>query len=93
MSASSNLQQEYLPGERNARLYWQCRRGMLELDDLLQGFYHQHIADMSEAELQTFESLLKCQDALLLEYLMGRTVPVERAMADVVNKIRQAASR
>lgn len=65
---------------------------MLELDDLLQGFFRRHLAELTEAELQTFELLLKSEDALLLEYLMGRTVPVESAMANVVNKIRQSAT-
>lgn len=76
-----------------SRLYWQCRRGMLELDCLLQDFFQQHIDELSELELNTFETLLQCPDALLLEYLLGQTVPLDAGMAHVVQQIRQSASR
>lgn len=75
-----------------SRLYWQCRRGMLELDHLLQGFYHRSIDELSPAELKSFESLLQCPDAQLLEYLLGHSVPVDTALSNVVHKIRHAAT-
>lgn len=74
------------------RLYWQCRRGMLELDHLLQGFLVNGYQQLDDAEVRVFESLLGCADNLLLEYLMGRTVPVDPATANVVNKIRQSTA-
>ena len=74
-----------------SRLYWQCRRGMLELDDLLQGFYKKSIDKLSDQQLASFATLLKSPDDLLLDYLMGRTIPVDPGMADVVNEIRQSA--
>lgn len=76
--------------EKN-RLNWQCRRGMLELDDLLQGFLQQSFDDLDDNERTHFENLLNCHDNLLLEYLMGRTVPADPDTANVVNKIRAAA--
>lgn len=75
--------------EYKSRLYWQCRRGMLELDDLLQSFYKQSIDTLSEEQLASFEALLKSHDDLLLEYLMGRTIPVDAGMAEVVKRIRE----
>ena len=77
--------------EYKSRLYWQCRRGMLELDDLLQGFFKKSIDTLSPQQLESFEALLKSPDDLLLEYLMGRTIPVDPGMADVVKKIRHCA--
>lgn len=74
-----------------SRLYWQCRRGMLELDDLLQCFFRQSIDSLSEQQLKSFETLLKSPDDLLLEYLMGRTIPVDPGIADIVNNIRSVA--
>jgi len=76
---------------QKSRLYWQCRRGMLELDSLLQGFFRQHIDELSQQQLGSFEILLKSPDDLLLEYLMGRTIPMDAGLADVVRKIRQSA--
>jgi antitoxin CptB len=71
-----------------SRLYWQCRRGMLELDCLLQDFLESGYETLSIAELQAFQDLLSYPDPLLLEYVMGRMQPSDRAIADVVAKIR-----
>lgn len=76
--------------EFKSRLYWQCRRGMLELDSLLQHFYKQNIHTLSDPQLTAFENLLKCSDELLLEYLMGRTVPTDAGIAQLVTEIRQS---
>ena len=73
------------------RIHWQCRRGMLELDDILQGFLDRGFDDLAQNERDHFENLLTCHDNLLLEYLMGRTVPADPDTANVVNKIRAAA--
>ena len=86
------MQMQQLSSERKARLYWQCRRGMLELDELLQGFFKQQIDSLTESQLHSFEALLKSPDDLLLEYLMGRTIPMDAGMADVVAKIRQSTT-
>ncbi|HEC18108.1 MAG TPA: succinate dehydrogenase assembly factor 2 [Gammaproteobacteria bacterium] len=77
--------------QQKNRLHWQCRRGMLELDDLLQGFLHSGFDELNNQECEYFEQLLTCPDNLLLEYLMGRTVPADPNIADVVRKIRTAA--
>ncbi len=74
-----------------SRIYWQCRRGMLELDDLLQGFLEHAYDGLNARERASFESLLGCHDNLLLEYLMGRTVPVDPDTAHAVKKIRESA--
>jgi len=76
--------------EKN-RLHWQCRRGMLELDDMLQGFLTQGFDELKTNERTHFENLLNCHDNLLLEYFMGRTVPADPDTANVVRKIRATA--
>lgn len=75
----------------DSRIYWQCRRGMLELDSLLQGFLDRSYSDLDERERKSFEQLLTQNDNLLLEYLMGRTVPMDPDTANVVKKIRESA--
>lgn len=74
-----------------ARLYWQCRRGMRELDLLLQGFLESGFDTLSVAERDVFQRLLSYPDQLLLEYFMGRLSPGDTEVADVVDKIRAAA--
>ena len=75
----------------NKRIYWQCRRGMLELDSLLQSFLEHYYADLDNQERKSFEQLLTNNDTLLLEYFMGRTVPMDPDTANVVFKIRESA--
>ncbi|KAF0193250.1 MAG: hypothetical protein FD165_353 [Gammaproteobacteria bacterium] len=74
---------------QRARLAWQCRRGMKELDLLLQSFLDALFDGLSQNERRAFDLLLRYPDPVLLEYLMGRMVPVDREMADVVLKIRR----
>ena len=73
------------------RLYWQCRRGMRELDLLLQGFLEQCHEHLDATTLEHFETLLRYPDAVLLEWLMGRQVPSDREVAQLVRQIRNTA--
>lgn len=75
---------------RRARLAWQCRRGMLELDLLLQDFLDEHYDGLTAAEQHSFELLLTYPDQLLLEYAMGRRLPADPALAHVVTRLRAA---
>lgn len=79
------------PDKRKSRLYWRCRRGMLELDYLLQNFLQKNYSKLTPIELESFGNLLQTPDALLLEYLMGRTIPLDPGINHVVQKIRNAA--
>lgn len=72
------------------RLMWQCRRGMLELDILLQGFVDNGYSDLSTAERQSFEALLKYPDQELLEYFFQQAQPDDKDIAKLVHSIRQA---
>jgi antitoxin CptB len=72
----------------DARVYWQCRRGMRELDVLLQEFFERIYESADEDVRRAFRELLEYPDQLLLEYLMGRMVPIEPYLADVVARIR-----
>jgi len=76
-----------------ARLYWQCRRGMLELDTLLLGFLDQGYESLSEDGCQGFLELLDYDDTELLEYLIGRQVHMEVRLRNVIEAIRSSARR
>lgn len=78
-----------LPNEHErARLHWQCRRGMRELDELLQPFVKRQLDHISDVELQVFRQLLNCPDQQLLAYLMLNEIPQDQGWVDVINKIR-----
>jgi len=55
-----------------ARLTWHCRRGMLELDLILQRFMDAKIDELNEQELNSFDLLLNYTDPELFSWLMGR---------------------
>ena len=74
-----------------ARLRWQCRRGMLELDLMLETFVENYYEDLPIKTKQAFHQLLKCQDQFLLDYLMGQDVPTDKDVADVAQQVRNAA--
>jgi antitoxin CptB len=76
---------------QRARLLWQCRRGMLELDAMLQTFMERVYDDLNESQQRAFEILLRTPDQLLLEYLMGRTIPIDKEVAYVARRIRESA--
>ncbi|MFO7603628.1 MAG: succinate dehydrogenase assembly factor 2 [Gammaproteobacteria bacterium] len=88
MSAESQL----TPAQRQQRLSWQCRRGMLELDILLQGFVTHCYPGLSETEKQTFDRLLTHADQELLEYFLNQAQPDDKDIAALVQSIRHAAT-
>ena len=74
-----------------ARILWQCRRGMLELDLMLEAFMEECFADLSVVHKRAFIKLLESHDQILLEYLMGQTIPADKDIADVARQVRAAA--
>lgn len=79
-----------LRGEPDNRLRWRCRRGMLELDVMLQQFLRRGFGDLDAAQRAEFVALLDYPDPELLDMLLGR-VPLQGGMADVIAKIRASA--
>lgn len=74
-----------------SRLRWQCRRGMLELDLMLESFVEKRYSDLPIKTKKAFHQLLNCQDQILLDYLMGQDVPTDKDVADVAKQVRDAA--
>ncbi len=71
---------------------WRCRRGMRELELLLERFLDLAWDGLSGRELLALERLLELPDQLLQEYLYGRAHPSDREVAAIVARIRSAAS-
>lgn len=73
-----------------ARIRWQCRRGMLELDIFLQSFMDKAYMQLTPKQKQAFSDLLETPDQMLLDYLMGRVIPYDKDIADVTKQVRLA---
>jgi antitoxin CptB len=74
------------------RLQWQCRRGMRELDELLNRFLQRRYATLSAEHVEIFARLLDYPDSVLLECLLGRMVPADKDVAYIVQEIRNATA-
>jgi len=64
--------QDEVPGA----IRWRCRRGMLELDLLLEGFLETGYAGLDEGLREAFRELLERQDPELQRWLLNGE-PVE----------------
>ncbi len=64
------------------RLYWKCRRGLLELDIVLQKFLVKHPEDRMLSEL------LDLPDNDLWDYVSGRSDPLDERYRATVERLR-----
>jgi antitoxin CptB len=67
---------------------WQCRRGMLELDLLLNNYVDNKVAALTQQQKLTFERLLTYPDQTLLDLLLGNAVSSDPAIATIVQQIQ-----
>jgi len=75
-----------------SRVYWRCRRGMLELDLLLRAFMEGGYDRLDARAQAAFLALLDYPDAVLLELLMGRAASTDPEVTRVVQSIRATAA-
>ena len=68
--------------------HWQCRRGMLELDILLNNFVDKKINDLTQQQKQSLELLLSYPDQTLFDLLMGKSISSDSSIATLVQQIR-----
>ena len=71
----------------DSRLRWQCRRGMRELDVLLERYLDRCYAAASEDEKAAFRGVLELSDPDLNSYLLQRQVPPQEPIARVIERI------
>jgi antitoxin CptB len=85
---SATLPPSPAPDAQTRRLLWHCRRGMKELDVLLERFALEALTGASPEERAGFAQLLALPDPALAGYLLGAAVPVEPHLARLVGRIR-----
>ncbi|HYE34237.1 succinate dehydrogenase assembly factor 2 [Methylocaldum sp.] len=77
---------------KHAQLRWRCRRGMRELDLLLQRYLDGVYDQAPEAEKSAFSRLLDEPDERLWRYLCADGTPIDPLLAELVLKIRSAST-
>lgn len=70
------------------RLYWQSRRGMLELDLVLSPFAEKQLATLDPSDIQRYSKLLDCEDQDLFGYFLNRVDPQDPDLLRIVNIVR-----
>ena len=72
-------------------LRWRCRRGMRELDALLNAWMDQRWSSSDDDMRSAFAALLKCEDDQLWDWLLGRSAPAKPELKRIVDEIRGAS--
>ncbi len=70
------------------RLRWRCRRGMRELDQLLNRWLDREWPTSSESERGVFLRLLDCEDDRLWRWFLGHETAPDVALDSLVQRIR-----
>jgi len=68
------------------RLYWKCRRGLLELDIVLQRF----IPILRDEDVQPLQALLELPDNDLWDIIIGRSDGYDPGLKQTVERLRAA---
>lgn len=74
--------------DRKARLKWQGRRGMLELDLILSRFLEDNLDNLTSGQVDNLEALLSSSDPDLYSWLMGSDTPSLSELKEIVDFIK-----
>lgn len=69
------------------RLLWRCRRGMKELDVLLERFARTELPSASREQREIFARFLELPDPMLVDYLLGQEIAPEPELAELARRI------
>jgi antitoxin CptB len=69
LSDAQQVDAKNMSDEELRRLSWRCRRGLLELDIVLQRFSENHLRGLNKQELLAFDSLLDLSDNEFLDVM------------------------
>lgn len=73
--------------ERN-RLFWGSRRGMLELDLILQPFLENIYPTLEQADKERYWKLLEAEDQEMFRWFMHRENPENTELQRIVDIVR-----
>ena len=73
------------------RMRWAARRGMLELDLVLEPFVQACYADLDDTGRARFQRLMGCDDQDLFAWFLRREQPEDEDLREIVGTILQYA--
>lgn len=72
------------------RIEWDCRRGMLELDNLIMPFYRQHFDTLPTSQKEVFIRLLGYTDLQLFSWFFNRVAAPDIELQQMITHIQQS---
>jgi len=79
-----------MPDKVDSALRWRCRRGMLELDILLNDFLDKSYENLTTQQKNTLDQMLDYPDQLLFDLFLGHMQSSDNSVSDLVQAIRQS---
>lgn len=88
------LNAEIIQAAEQRRLAWRCRRGMLELDIVLQRFVNEQFGGLTLAEMHIFDEMLELADNDFWELIQSaEQVNYEADVQSVLRKLSIASQQ
>jgi antitoxin CptB len=78
--------------EEHKRMRWASRRGMLELDLILEPFVRDCYPSLEPQDRQRYRDLMGCQDQELFSWFLSREEPEDPELAAIVRRILASRS-
>ncbi len=69
------------------RVFWHSRRGMLELDLALMPFVKEVYPRLSPEDQAIYRRLLECEDTELFDWVLQKSIPEDKELAYIMDKI------
>ncbi|MEE4146285.1 MAG: succinate dehydrogenase assembly factor 2 [Halieaceae bacterium] len=76
-----------IPRDEINRMRWASRRGMLELDLVLEPFVLARYERLDERDRLRFQQLMSCEDQDLFAWFMQREQPEDEELRAIVGKV------
>lgn len=74
----------------DSSLRWRCRRGMLELDIILNEFLDKSYNNITEQQRELFDQMLDYPDQLLFDLFLANIQSSDKGISELVTTIRQS---
>lgn len=84
--------QSLMPDNVDSTLRWRCRRGMLELDILLNQFIEKKYSQLDNNQKEVLDRVLDYPDQLLFDLFLGHMESSDNSVTNLVKKIRHSAT-
>ena len=79
--------------DNRSRLLWRCRRGIREMDIVLQEFLNQSYDTLSDTEKISFSKLLNEADLDILNWIMKKDEPENDGVKNIIKLIRHSRKK